>query len=90
MPTVMHDEPQKPFAGALLSLTTAALWGVLPVALKELLSVMDAGTVVWYRFLGRGAGHSGLAGSQTESSGSSSRIGESAVDDAYRCAGVMR
>ena len=34
-----------------LSLTTAALWGVLPVALKELLSVMDAGTVVWYRFL---------------------------------------
>ena len=51
MPTVMHDKPQKPFAGALLSLTTAALWGVLPVALKELLSVMDAGTVVWYRFL---------------------------------------
>ena len=51
MPTVMHDKPQKPLAGALLSLTTAALWGVLPVALKELLSVMDAGTVVWYRFL---------------------------------------
>ena len=51
MPTVMHDKPQKPFAGALLSLTTAALWGVLPVSLKELLSVMNAGTVVWYRFL---------------------------------------
>ena len=51
MPTAMHEKPNKPLVGALLSLTTAALWGVLPVAIKELLSVMDASTVVWYRFL---------------------------------------
>ena len=38
-------------AGFLFSLTTAFLWGVLPVALKELLTGMDAPTVVWYRFL---------------------------------------
>ncbi len=45
------QQNQNPLAGALLSLTTAVLWGVLPVALKELLFVMDASTVVWYRFL---------------------------------------
>lgn len=27
------------------------MWGMLPVALKELLSGMDATTIVWYRFL---------------------------------------
>jgi drug/metabolite transporter (DMT)-like permease len=36
--------------GFFLSLTTAALWGILPVALKELLVAMDAVTIVWYRF----------------------------------------
>ncbi len=33
-----------------MSLTAAALWGILPIALKELLAGMDASTVVWYRF----------------------------------------
>jgi drug/metabolite transporter (DMT)-like permease len=33
-----------------LALTTAALWGSLPVALKSLLRTMEADTVVWYRF----------------------------------------
>ena len=42
---------QKPVAGFLLSLVAAMLWGVLPVALKELLLGMDATTIVWYRFL---------------------------------------
>ena len=27
------------------------MWGVLPIALKELLTGMDASTIVWYRFL---------------------------------------
>ena len=26
------------------------LWGMLPIALKELLAGMDAITIVWYRF----------------------------------------
>lgn len=36
--------------GLCLALITAALWGSLPVALKILLSGMEAQTVVWYRF----------------------------------------
>ena len=47
----MNTAKQNHIAGALLSLITAAMWGVLPVALKELLSAMDASTMVWYRFL---------------------------------------
>ncbi len=37
--------------GFLLSLITAFMWGILPIALKELLTGMDASTIVWYRFL---------------------------------------
>jgi drug/metabolite transporter (DMT)-like permease len=47
----MHQPSQNPVAGFFLSLTTALLWGVLPIALKELLAGMDATTAVWYRFL---------------------------------------
>ncbi len=47
----MHQAKQHHVAGFLLSLTAAAMWGVLPVALKELLAGMDASTVVWYRFV---------------------------------------
>ncbi|MDD9894936.1 MAG: EamA family transporter [Gammaproteobacteria bacterium] len=47
----MSASNQHRFLGFFLSLTTAALWGMLPVALKELLAGMDAWTVVWYRFL---------------------------------------
>ncbi len=36
--------------GFTLSLTTAALWGVLPIALKVVLAAMDAQTIVWWRF----------------------------------------
>jgi len=37
--------------GLLLSLMATLLWGVLPIALKAVLEVMDAGTITWYRFL---------------------------------------
>ena len=37
--------------GFALSLTAAAMWGILPIALKELLVGMNASTIVWYRFL---------------------------------------
>ena len=36
--------------GFTLSLTTAALWGLLPIALKVVLESMDAYTIVWWRF----------------------------------------
>lgn len=42
---------QRPTLGFLLSLVAAILWGILPIALKELLAGMDAATIVWYRFL---------------------------------------
>lgn len=47
----MNQSQQNPFLGFFLSLIAAGLWGVLPIALKELLTGMEAGTVVWYRFL---------------------------------------
>ena len=36
--------------GLLLAVVTALMWGVLPIALKLLLDVLDAYTVVWFRF----------------------------------------
>ncbi|PCJ23009.1 MAG: EamA family transporter [SAR86 cluster bacterium] len=47
----MHSPTQKNIAGFFLSLSAAIMWGMLPVALKELLAGMDAVTIVWYRFL---------------------------------------
>jgi drug/metabolite transporter (DMT)-like permease len=41
---------QRPLAGFMLALVAAGLWGILPIAVKELLAGMDAITIVWYRF----------------------------------------
>lgn len=46
----MHNPTIRHVAGFFLSLIAAMLWGMLPVALKELLAGMDAITIVWYRF----------------------------------------
>ena len=35
----------------LLSLFSALLWGILPIALKAMMSYMDPYTITWYRFL---------------------------------------
>ena len=37
--------------GLLLALTTAIMWGLLPLALKSVLTLMDAYTITWYRFI---------------------------------------
>lgn len=42
--------------GFTLSLTTAAFWGLLPIALKVVLEAMDALTIVWWRFAAATAG----------------------------------
>ena len=42
--------------GLALSLTTAVLWGILPIALKFLLQGMDPMTIVWWRFAASAAG----------------------------------
>jgi len=50
----MHSPTIKHTTGFFLSLIAAMLWGMLPVALKELLAGMDAITIVWYRFFAAG------------------------------------
>lgn len=47
----MQKPLNKHFAGFFLSLNAALMWGMLPIAIKELLAGMDATTIVWYRFL---------------------------------------
>lgn len=37
--------------GLLLALTTAIMWGILPLALTSVLQLMDSYTITWYRFL---------------------------------------
>lgn len=52
---IMHTPVHNNVAGFFLSLVAAFLWGVLPIALKEILPGMDAATIVWYRFMVAGA-----------------------------------
>jgi len=52
----MARGPTNSRLGFTLSLTTAALWGVLPIALKVVLEGMDAYTIVWWRFAAAMAG----------------------------------
>ncbi|MBD9414782.1 DMT family transporter [Pseudomonas sp. PDM16] len=47
----MHVSSGRWLYGLLLALTTAVLWGILPIKLKEVLQVMDPVTVTWYRLL---------------------------------------
>lgn len=42
---------QQAGAGIALALTTAMCWGSLPIAMKQVLEVMEPPTVVFYRFL---------------------------------------
>jgi len=41
---------RRPIAGFFLSLLTALMWGVLPVAFVVLIGAMDTITITWYRF----------------------------------------
>jgi len=47
----MHTTTGRWRLGLVLTLVTTLSWGVLPIALKIMLGVMDAVTVTWYRFL---------------------------------------
>ena len=47
---------QQAGVGILLALTTAMFWGALPIAMKQVLEVMEPPTIVFYRFLMAGAG----------------------------------
>lgn len=42
---------QQPLLGFTFALITAMAWGSLPIALKQVLSAMNAQTIVWYRFV---------------------------------------
>lgn len=47
----MHKTSGRWQLGLLLSLTTAVMWGILPIALKGLLDTIDSYTITWYRFI---------------------------------------
>jgi drug/metabolite transporter (DMT)-like permease len=47
----MHQITGKSLIGLLLALTTAVLWGILPLALKSLLVILSANTITAIRFL---------------------------------------
>ncbi len=51
METGKHTTSGRWKLGFALSLLTALLWGLLPIALKGLLDQMDPVTITWYRFL---------------------------------------
>lgn len=42
---------QQPLAGFLLALTAVTMWGLLPIAIQQVLSSMDSETIVWFRFI---------------------------------------
>jgi drug/metabolite transporter (DMT)-like permease len=52
----MAGRPTNARLGFTLSLTTAVLWGLLPIALKVVLEGMDAWTITWWRFAAAMAG----------------------------------
>lgn len=41
----------QPVLGFLFTLTAIMMWGMLPIALQQVLKVMNAETIVWYRFI---------------------------------------
>ena len=47
----MHQASGNSLTGFLLALITAVLWGMLPIALKVLLTELTANTITWVRFL---------------------------------------
>ena len=47
----LHSTSGRWQLGLILSLITAFLWGILPIALKVSLQVLDASTVTWFRFI---------------------------------------
>ncbi len=47
----MHTTSGRWQYGLFLSVVTAVLWGLLPIALKGLLQYTDVFTITWYRFV---------------------------------------
>ncbi|MFK5042166.1 EamA family transporter, partial [Glaesserella parasuis] len=46
----------QPLLGFLFALTAVMMWGMLPIALQQVLKFMDAQTIVWFRFVTAMAG----------------------------------
>ena len=51
-PSRLHRVSGRAGLGVGLTLTTVALWSVLPLGLKIVLAGLDAPTLTWYRFVG--------------------------------------
>ncbi len=50
-PPRLHQVTGRRVLGAALTLTTVALWSILPLGLRVALGGLDAATLTWYRFL---------------------------------------
>ncbi len=48
---IRHQPTGRWRLGLALSLVTVFFWGILPIALKEILQALDAVTITWFRFL---------------------------------------
>ncbi len=48
----MHQITHRWKLGFVLALTTAVMWGLLPIAIKVLFNTMDPWTITFYRFIG--------------------------------------
>ncbi|MGR6980669.1 DMT family transporter [Testudinibacter sp. P27/CKL/0425] len=46
----------RPLSGFFFALTTAILWGTVPLALKPIVQVMSISSIVWYRFAAAAVG----------------------------------
>ena len=46
----MTEQGNSSIKGLMLALNTAIMWGLLPLGLTSVLSLMDAYTITWYRF----------------------------------------
>lgn len=47
----MTQRANESVKGLMLAMTTAIMWGLLPLVLKSVLLLMDAYTITWYRFV---------------------------------------
>ncbi|WP_394176283.1 DMT family transporter [Thalassotalea litorea] len=47
----MTSDSSQNLKGLVLALTTAIMWGLLPLALGSVLQLMDSYTITWYRFI---------------------------------------
>lgn len=73
--------------GIILALTTAMCWGALPIAMKQVLEVMEPPTVVFYRFLMASIGLGAILAMKKKTASAAYFSQAALVDTAGHCDG---